>query len=273
LRDFGYVEGKNIAIEFRWAEGKYERLPELAADLVRLKVDVIVTEATPAARAATKATSSIPIVAAAVGDPVAAGLVGSLARPGGNLTGSSIFVPELSAKRLELLRELLPRAKRTAVFVHPENVAFAPILQAMEAAAASLKLELHQLPVRRPEEIEGAFAAMRAKQVDAVVVIEEPLYIANAITIAEHSAKARMPSIGYGGFADEGGLVAYGVNFIAMYRRAGYFVDRILKGAKPGDLPFERATKFEMAVNLKTAKTLGIKIPPQLLLRADKVIE
>lgn len=272
LRDFGYTEGKNIVIEFRWAEGKYERLPKLAADLVRLKVEVIVTQATPATRAAMQATSSIPIVAF-VGDPVAAGLVGSLARPGGNLTGFSIFTAEVSAKRLELLWELLPRVKRVAVFVHPENALFATILQAMEAAAAALKIELHQIPLRRVEEIEGAFAAMRAKQVDAVVVVEEQLYIANARTIAEHSAKARLPSCGFSAYADEGGLVAYGVNPLALYRRAGYFVDKILKGAKPADLPFERATKFEFAINLKTAKALGVAIPQQLLLRADKVIE
>lgn len=274
LREFGYVEGKNIVIELRWADGKYERLPELVADLVRLKVDVIVTHATPGTRAAKQGTTTIPIVAAAVSDPVETGLVASLARPGGNVTGSTIFFGEASAKRLEFLKEVFPLAKRAAVLIHPDNPSMTPVLKAMHVAANMLKIELHQFALRRADEIESAFAAMGARGIDGIVLLEEPMQIANVTTIADYAARKRLPSIGFGGaFAEAGGLIAYGVNTIEMYRRAASFVDRILKGAKPGDLPFERATKFELLINLKTAKTLGIKIPQQLLLRADKVIE
>ncbi|MBI3371458.1 MAG: ABC transporter substrate-binding protein [Betaproteobacteria bacterium] len=273
LRALGYVEGKNIVIEFRWAEGKYERLPDLAAELVRLKVDAILTQATPATRAAMQVTKSIPIVTTAVADPVTAGLVGSLARPEGNLTGTSVFTAELSAKRLELLREFLPRAKRVGVLLHPENASMAMIFESMEAAARSLKLEVHSIPLRGPEEIEGAFGAMRARKIDALVVLEDPILIAISRTIAEYATKAKLPSSGYVGFADQGGLMDYGVNLVATYRRAAYFVDKILKGARPAELPFERATVFEMTVNLKTAKTLGIKVPPSIAVRADRVIE
>jgi ABC-type uncharacterized transport system substrate-binding protein len=273
LRDLGYVEGKHIVIELLWAEGKYERLPELVADLVRSKVDVIVTHATPGTRAAKEGTATIPIVAATVSDPVETGLVASLARPGGNVTGSTIFFEDTSTKRLEFLKEVFPLTKRAAVLIHPENASMTPVLKAMHVAANTLKIELHPFAFRRAAEIESAFSAMHARNIDGIVLLEEPMQIANVTAIADYAARRRLPSIGFAAFAEAGGLIAYGVNLIEMYRRAAYFVDRILKGAKPGDLPFERATKFELVINLKTAKTLGIKIPQQLLLRADKVIE
>ncbi len=273
LRDAGYVEGKNIVIEFRWAEGKYDRLPELAAELVRLKVDVIVTHATVGTRAAKQATTTIPIVMAASGDPVAAGLVASLARPSGNITGSAFFNLELGAKRLELLKEFFPRTKRVAVLVHLDSSTNGLQLDAMGPIAKLLKVELLKFAVRAPSEIESAFTAMVKKRVDAVVINEEPMLIANAKGIADLAAKQRLPSIGFKEIAEAGGLMAYGVNILEMYRRAAVFIDKILKGAKPGDLPIEQATRFELAINRKTAKALGVIIPQLFLQRADRVIE
>ena len=273
LRDLGYVEGKNIVIEYRWVEGKYERLPDLAAELVRLKVDIIVAQATQGTLAAKRATTTIPIVTPLSGDPVATGLVASLARPGGNVTGSTFFQPELAAKRLELLRDALPRTRRVAVLLNPDQSSHPLIFQAMELTAKSLKLELHQFGVRGPDEFESAFAAMAKRRVDAVAIIEDPSTIANAKAVADLAARKRLPSIGHVELAEAGGLMAYGVNIPEMWRRAAVFVDKILKGAKPADLPIERATKFELIVNMKTAKALGIKIPQSILVRADKVIE
>ena len=273
LRDLGYVEGKNLTIEFRWAEGKHERLPDLAAELVRLKVDVIVTQGTPGALAAKQATATIPIVMAVVADPVATGLVASLARPGGNITGGSWVSHEVSAKRLELLRDAFPRTKRVAVLINPGNPSNAPILQAMELAARSLKLEIPQFEARGPQEFESAFTAMAAKRVDAVTIIDDAVLIANAKAIANLAAKKRLPLMAFNETVEAGGLMAYGANFPEMYRRAASYVDKILKGAKPGELPIEQATKFELVINLKTAKALGLTIPPSLLQRADQVIE
>ncbi len=273
LRDLGYVEGKNIVIEFRWAEGKYDRLPGLAAELVRLKLDVLVTQGTPAARAAKRATTTIPIVMASVGDPVAAGFVASLARPGGNITGLTFFVPELSAKRLELLKETVARVTRAAFLSNPDNASSEPSLQAMEIAARSLKLGLQQFQVRGPNDFESAFAAMAKNRVDALVVGNDGMLITNARAIGDLAAKQRLPSTGPNEFAQAGGLIGYGVNLSEQYRRAAAFVDKILKGAKPSDLPVERATKFELVVNMKTANALGIKIPQSILLRADEVIQ
>ncbi len=272
LRELGYVEGKNLVIEFRWAEDKYEQLPELAAELVRLKVDVIVTHGT-GTRAARSATTTIPIVMALSGDPVATGLVASLARPGGNVTGMSGINPEVAAKRLELLTDAFPRTRNVAVLYYQDSTIYLHALALMNVTAASLKLELHQFGVSRRGDIDSAFAAMAKRRIDAVTTIDDGLLTANSVVIANHAAKMRLPSLGLSEFAEAGGLMAYGPNRREMFRRAAYFVDRILKGAKPGDLPVEQPTKFEMVVNLKTAKALGVKIPDAIMLRADRVIE
>ena len=273
LRELGYVEGRNIVIEYRWAENNPDRLKEMAAELVALKVDVIITHSIPGARTAGQATKTIPIVIADAGDPVATGLVASLARPGGNITGSTSFLTEVTAKRFELLKEALPRIIRVAVLVNPNNPFVAISLKSMEAAAKTMKVELLQFPVRETGDIPGAFIAMAKAKVDAAVIAEEPLLNSNAGVIAGLAAIQRIPAVGFTNLADAGGLLAYGANRPVVFGRAAYFVDRILKGAKPGDLPIERATKFELIINMKTAKALGIKIPQSILVRADKVIE
>ena len=273
LRDLGYVEGKNIVIEYRWADGDYARLPGLAAELARLGVDVIVTHSTPGTLAAKRATTTIPIVMASIGDAIAVGAVASLARPGGNITGTTFFVPELSAKRLEIIHDAMPRARRVAVLINPDNVSIETILKVMQLTAKALKLELLQFPVRKPEEFDGAFAAMATKRTDAFVAIDDPMTIANAKTLADLAARRRLPSIGFPGFADAGGMLGYGVSVSDMFRRAPYFVDKIFKGAKAGDVPVEQWSKFEIIVNFKTAKALGIKLPDLVLQRADRVIE
>ena len=273
LRDLGYVEGKNIAIEYRWAEGKYDRLPDLAAELVRLKVDVIVTTGgTPPALVAQQATTTIPIVTTGVGDAVGAGLAANLARPG-NITGLTDFVPELTTKRLELLKEAMPRTRRVAVLVNPDNLQRgAPTFKAMESTAGSLKVTLHKVEIRRPDEFEHAFSTMAESRVDAVVVMQDALFNANVRVIADLAAKKRLPSSGTKDLAEAGGVIGYGWNTSDNNRRAATFVDKILRGAKPADLPFEQPTKFELVINLKTAKALGLTIPQSLLLRADEII-
>lgn len=273
LRELGHVEGRNLSIEYRWADGKYERAPELAAELVRLNVEVLVTHGTPGTRAAKGATATIPIVMATAGDAVLVGLVASLARPGGNVTGSTFFNPELAAKRLELLREALPRVTRVAALVNPDNPAMGPVREAMEPTAKSLKLELLSVEVRGPADFEKAFKTMADKHVGAVVLVEDGMVNANSGPIAALAAGLRLPSIGITEFAQAGGLMAYGVNFSEMYRRAAVFVDKILKGAKPGDLPIERPVKFETVLNQKAAKALGITFPKSVLVRADRMIE
>ena len=273
FRDLGYVEGKNFVIEFRWAEGKRDRLPELAAELVRLKVDVLLTHATPGTLAAKQTTATIPIVMTGVGDAVRTGIVTSLARPGGNIAGTTYFVPELAAKRLELLKEAMPRVTQVAVLLNPDYPINVPVLQAMEVTAKAVKVGLQQFEARGPNVFDGAFAAMAKKRVGAVVVQEDPMLNVNQGAIANLAAKHRLAAAGIIELAEAGGLIGYGVVFPEMYRRAAYFVDRILKGAKPGDIPVERPTKFEMVINMKTAKALGIKLPNAILLRPDKVIE
>jgi len=274
LRDLGYVEGKNLVIEYRWAEGKYERFPELAADLVRLKVDVIVTHGNPGIIAAKNATSTLPIVMAASADPVALGFVASLARPGGNVTGLTGIAPETVAKRLELLVDVFPRTKQVAVLFNPDNPGYIRLVfPVMEVAAASLKLGLQQFPVRGPGEFDSAFAAMAKIRVDAVVTTDDGVLAANFGAIAKLAAKMRLPSVGLPEFAEAGGLMAYGASRLESFRRAAYFVDRILKGAKPADLPVEQATRFETVLNQKTARALGIQFPQAVLARADRVIE
>ena len=274
LRDLGYAEGKNFVFEFRIADGKYERLPELAAELVRLNVDVIVTGGTPGTRAAKQATSEIPIVMAIAGDAVSIGLVASLARPGGNITGSTYFDPELTAKRLEMLREALPRIVRVAGLINPENPqATGTTRQALRRAAESLKLELVLFEARSPGEFERAFDAMTKAKVGAVEIVDDPMFLGNLPALAGLAAQRRLPSAGSKEFAEAGGLIGYGTNFVEMFGRAAYFVDKILKGVKPNDLPVQQATKFELVINMKTAESLGIKIPQSILVRADRVIE
>ncbi|HXQ52332.1 MAG TPA: ABC transporter substrate-binding protein [Stellaceae bacterium] len=274
LAALGYVEGKNLVIETRWLEGgKYEQLAELAAQLVDLKVDVIITYATPGVSAAKRATKTIPIVFTTVGDAVAVGLVSSLARPGGNVTGNSYFLPELVAKRLELLKGAISGLVQAGVLFNPANPSTEPVLSALGLTAQSLKLELSQFPVREAIELEGAFAAMAAKSVGAFVIAEDPMLIYNTEASAKLALKYRLAACGFPEFAQAGGFMAYGIDFLDMWRRAATFVDKILKGAKPADLPVEQATKFVTIVNLKTAKAIGVEVTTSLLLRADQVIE
>src|SRR2546430_2918513 len=272
LRDLGYVEGKNIVIEYRWAEGKYDRLLNLVAELVALKVDVIVTTGgTPPARAAKHATSTIPIVMTGVGDAVSSGLVASLGRPGGNITGLSDAVPELLAKRLELLKEAIPRAERVAVLVNPDNTSQTPLQtswKALESGARSLKVELQRVQARRSDEFERAFSTMAESRVDAVVVVQDALLNANVKVVADLAAKKRLPSSGTKDFAEAAGVIGCGFNPSANNRRAAHFIDKILKGAKPADLPVDQPTNFELVINLKTANAPGLPNPLARLLRA-----
>jgi putative ABC transport system substrate-binding protein len=274
LRDLGYAEGKDIVIEFRWAEGRYDQLPALAAELVRLNVDVIVTHTVPGAIAAKQATSTIPIVITAASDLLAFGLVESLARPGGNLTGLSFFNAELVAKRLELLKELAPSLAKAAVLLNADNQAGNQlILRELEPTAKALKVELLTFEARGPGDFEGVFEAMISQQIGAAVLHEDPMLNANSKAIVDILARHRLLACGFPEFAAAGGLMAYGVDLPEMDRRAAVFVDKILKGAKPADLPVERATKFTMIVNLRTARAMGIDMPTSILLRADEVIE
>ncbi len=273
LRDLGWVEGRNIVMEYRWAENDPERLKEMAAELVALKVDVIISHAIPGPRAALAASKTIPIVIADGPDPVASGLVASLARPGGNITGSTGFQAELTAKRLELLKEVVPRIKRASVLFYALNPNNAVNFRNLETAAKAMKVELHQFTVHRVDELPDVFTAMAKQRVDAAVIGEDPLLNANAGVVAALAATHRFPAVGFTTFAEAGGLLGYSANRPLLYGRAANFVDKILKGAKPGDLPIERATKFDLIVNLRTAKALGIKIPQPLLQRTDKVIE
>ncbi len=273
LREMGYAEGKNLFIEFRWADGNYDRLPVLAAELVRLKIDVLVTAGSPGTLAAKRATTTIPIVMAVTGDAVSAGLVASLAQPGGNVTGSTVFGPEHNVKRLEQLKEVMPRLARAAFLFNPDNPSSVTENRDIESAAKSMKLEISYFEARKPAEFDAAFKAMAKRQAGAVVVTDDAMLNSHSKRIAEIAGKRRLPSAGNTDLAEAGGLIGYGVNVPAMFRRAAYFVDRILKGAKPADLPVERATKFELVINLKTARAFGLTIPPSLLRRADQVIE
>ena len=274
LRERGYVEGTNVVIVYRSAEGSYDRLPGLAAELVDLKVDVLVAFGIKALAAASGATKTIPIVIPATSsDPIAMGLISSLARPGGNVTGSTSFGPEVMAKRLELLKEVLPGMKRIAVLGNAANPSFGPTFKQMDVAARSLNVSLQSFEVRRLDDFGRAFAAMAKGRVDALVVQDDTIFSdANAKAIAELAARQRLLAVGSNGFAEAGGTIGYG-RTDELYRRGAYFVDRILKGAKPGDLPIEQAARFELVINMGIAKALGIKIPQSVLLRADRVIE
>jgi putative ABC transport system substrate-binding protein len=274
LRELGYVEGQNIKIESRWAEANYDRLPGLAAELVGLKVDVIVTYGTPTSLAAKRATSTIPIVMAAIIDPVASGLVTNLARPGGNLTGQSMMSPDLVGKQLELLKEVVPKVSRVALLHNPANPGNAPQAQHGQDAARALGVRLQLLEARGPSEIDSAFAAMTNEQAGAVIVLVDAILQGNRTRITDLAARHRLPAVyGLSEYAEAGGLLAFGPSRLDLFRRAATYVDKILKGAKPADLPVQQPTKFELVINLKTAKALGLTIPPSVLVRADQVIE
>jgi putative tryptophan/tyrosine transport system substrate-binding protein len=274
LRDLGYVEGKNIVIEWRWAEGKYERFPSLIAELIASKVDLIVTAGTPASLAVKKATMSIPLVMIAVGDPVATGLVASLARPGGNITGLTSISAEMEGKRLELLREVVPKISHIAVLWNAGSPV--QVIQERETrvAAEVLGMKMLSLGVRTQEEIENAFATIVRERPGALLVLADRLFLHHRARIMDFALQHRLPGVhAYVELVEAGGLMSYGPSYPGMHRRAAYFVDRILKGAKPADLPVEAPAKFELVVNLETAKQFGVTIPPNVLARADRVIK
>ena len=277
LREHGYVEGQNVLIEYRAADGRVERLAALAAELARLKVDVIVAVATPGGRAAQQATTTIPIVVVAMGDPVGDGLVASLARPGGNVTGSTFLGPELVPKRLELFREALPSISRVAVLWHPSAFSertMGDMLKETEVTSRTLGMLLQRAEVRSAGDLDRAFSAMLKGRADALFVFPSTMLFAERRRIVAFAAKHRLPAMfNAREFVELGGLMGYGANLTDLNRRAAIYVDRILKGAKPADLPIEQPTKFELVINLKTAKALGLTIPPSLLHRADQVIE
>ena len=274
LQELGYVEGQSVVIERRFAEGKFERLPALAAELVRLDVDVIVTVVTQASLAAKHATRTIPIVFIAVSDPLGTGLVASLAQPGGNVTGTSSMSSELVGKSLELLKEAAPTVARVAVIWNPDNAVFqAQMLRETQLAAGRLGLELRIFGVRGPDEFEPAFAGIAGAQAGALLVLSDPAYTAHMARLADLANQRRLPAMYTGReYAVAGGLMAYGASFVPLFQRAADYVDKILKGAKPADLPVEQPTKFELVINLKTAKAIGLAIPPNVLARADRVI-
>jgi putative ABC transport system substrate-binding protein len=275
LRELGYVDRKNIVIEYRSADGKLERLPKLAADLVNLKVDVVVTRGTPAASASKQATQTIPIVMAiSGGDLVKLGLVTSFSRPGGNVTGLTLQVPELSGKRLELLKEAAPKTTSVAVIWNASSPANTGFLRETEAAARLLGLQLQSIEVRSPADLDGAFKAVARARADALITLADGMLFDNRARIAQFAAKSQIPAMFPDrGFAEAGGLMVYGPDLAWTSRRAAWYVDRILKGAKPADLPVEQPTKFELLINLKAAKQIGLTIPPNVLARADRVIK
>jgi len=274
LQEHGYIVGQNIVIEFRGAAGKQERLPELAAELVRLRVDILVTPGTLSTLAAKHATTTIPIVMVSVGDPVGTGFATSLGRPGGNITGLSDMNPDLSGKRLELLKEVLPKLARVAVLLNPGHPPNVDQLRETQAAARILRVTLQTLEVRRSDDLERGFATIARERAEAVVVLPDAFTVAHRDQIAALAARHRLPTM----FAQRahvaaGGLMAYGANQATLSRQAASYIDKILKGAKPGDLPVQQPTKFELVINLKTAKALGLTIPPSLLQRADELIQ
>ena len=274
LREHGYVEGQNILVEYRYAEGKLDRLKEFASELVSLKVDVIVTGGPIATRPAKQATNTIPIVTAYESDPVGTGLVTSLARPGGNVTGLTNLSPDLSGKRLELLKEAVSKLSRVAVFWDPTDPSSPGLLKEVEMAAQSLGLKIQRLEIRNPNDLEGVFLAATKGRAGAVTTLSSPVIFTHRKRVVEIAVKSRLPTIhGQIEFAEAGGVMVYGPNDADMYRRAATYVDKILKGAKPADLPVEQPTKFEFIINLKTAKQIGLTIPPNVLARADKVIK
>ena len=274
LLDAGYAEGRDVVIEWRSANGDYDRIPELAADLVQRKVDVIVVEATLATQAVQRATSTIPIVLAVVADPVGSGLVANLAHPGGNVTGLSLMVADLSAKRLQLLKEAIPRLTRVAVLWNPATPYHPKVVDELKAVAPSLAIELSFVGARTPEEFGPAFSAISRAHAQALYVLDDAQFVVHRRTLLKLASKARLPVIySQRNFPDAGALMSYGPSIEDLFRRSAGYVVKILKGAKPGDLPIEQPTKFELVVNLKTAKALGMTIPESILLRADEVIQ
>ena len=275
LKDLGWVEGQNIVIEWRFSGGRAERLPDLAEELVRLRVDLIVVPSAPTALAARNATKTIPLVTVAVGDPVTSGLVASLARPGGNITGLTNTVgPEIAGKQLELLKEMVPKVSRVAALWNPTTPGNALALREAEKAGRVLGVELQPLEARSPDDFDRAFAAMTAKRAGALLVLGDVMFSTHRMRLAELAARSRLPAI-YGAreAVEAGGLMSYGAIVTELFQRAATYVDKILKGAKPGDLPIEQPTKFELWINVKAAKALGLTVPPSLLRRADQVID
>jgi putative ABC transport system substrate-binding protein len=274
LRDLGYVEGGNILIEYRWAEGKYERFPALIAELIAQKVDVIVTAGTPATLAVKKATTSVPIVMIAVGDPVGTGIIASLRQPGGNITGLTSISPELDGKRLELLREVMPGVSRVAVLWNSASPLQVVGERRTHAAAKVLGIEVLSMGARTEEGIESVLATIAKKQPEALLVLADRLFLHHRNRIMSFAAQHRLPGVfAYRELVDAGGLMSYGPSYAGMHRRAAYFIDRVLKGTTPADLPVERPATFDLVINMKTAKTLGLTIPKSVLLRATELIE
>lgn len=274
LRELGYQDGRNIAVEYRWAEGKYERFPALVAELLAAKVDVIVTAGTPAAMAVKNATTAVPVVMVAVGDPVGTGLVPSLARPGGNLTGLSSIAPDLEGKRLELLREVVPKLAHVGVFFNPANLFHTVSMRNAGKAAEALGIKLLPLKVRTSQDLDDAFTAILKEKPDALLVLADRVYLHERKRMMDFALQHRLPNVNaHKEMIEAGGLMSYGPSYENMHRRAADYVDKILKGAKPGELPIEQPTKFDLKVNFKAAKALGIVVPPTLLTRADEVIE
>ncbi len=274
MRDLGYVEGQNLRIEWRFAEGRAERHPGFAAELVGLKVDVIVAVVTPAVQAAKGATTTIPIVMITAGDPVGSGLVASLARPGGNVTGLSSMTIDLSAKQVELLKASVPKVTRVAVLWNPAHPAHPLMLKEAEGAARAVAVQLQILEARDPDEFDRAFAAMTRERAGALLVLADPMFFAHRVRLTQLAAKSRLPSMYLTReYVEAGGLISYGPSYLDLCLRAATYVDKILKGAKPSDLPVEQPTKFELVINLKTAKALGLTIPQSVLIRADEVIQ
>ena len=274
LRQLGYVEGHNLIIKYRWAEGQQERSAVLAAELVRLKPDVILTSGTPGTHAAKQATQSIPIVTALAGDPVATGLVSSLAKPGGNVTGLATLNEELEGKRLEIFKQVVPKLSRVTVLLNPANPFTTIALKGTRSAAEALGVKLQPVEVRGTNDLDGAFATIKAARPQGLIVIPDRFLLTYRASIVQFMAKNHLPGMfPFREFAQEGGLMAYGPDTTDMYRHAATYVAKILRGAKPADLPMEQPTKFELVINLKTARALGITVPHSLLLRADQVIE
>jgi len=272
LRELGWIEGQTVMIEYRWAEGNPDRLPALVAELVQVKVDVIVLSGTAAIRAARRATSTIPIVFVMLADPIASGFVQSLARPGGNMTGLASQFEELITKQLQLLKEAVPKASRVALLYHPESPS--TVLSEAETAARRLGLTARTLKVAGPAEFESAFKTVRSERGEAIHLLPSPFFSAHRRKLIELATRYRLPAVyEFKNYVEDGGLMSYGPSINEMYGRTAGYVDRILKGAKPGDLPIERPTKFELVINLKTAKALGLTIPQSLLVRADEVIQ
>ena len=274
LRELGYEEGRNIVIEYRWADGQYERFPALVAELIAAKVDVIVTAGTPAALAVKKTTTTVPLVMVAVGDPVGTGLVPSLARPDGNLTGLSSVAPDLEGKRLELLREIVPSVSHIAVFLNSVNPFHVASMRQALAAGKTLGIKVQQYDIRKSEDLDGAFAALRKERPDALLILADRVFLHNRQRMMDFTQEQRLPNVNaYKELVEAGGLISYGPSYEDMHKRAAIYVNKILKGAKPGNLPIEQPTKFTLVVNLKAAKALGISMPPTVLSRADEVIE